>query len=199
MLGGQVMVHRHQILYDVERWRRYRTWLLLPATVFVMTAVFLTVLKPQTGGALGYAVAAVALLAFATSLWTRQRFSYLAREGDVLVIRTMAAHRSLGAADIERARVAKLSTVFHRPERRHLLPRPAERWLPTPALMITLTGGVDERALTRILGARGVVDGTLVLPVDNPEGLLEEILEHVCPKSQPRAAGGGARRRGRRR
>ena len=69
---------RHPILYDVERWRKYRTWLLLPATVFALTAVFLTVLKPTSGGAFGYAVIAACLYAVASSLWTRQHFTYLA-------------------------------------------------------------------------------------------------------------------------
>jgi hypothetical protein len=198
MLGGHAMAERHPILYDRERWRRYRTWLLLPATVFVLTAVFLTVLKPRSGGAFGYLLAAVLLLAVASSLWTRQRFSYLSRRDDTLVIRTMAAHRSLGPADIERARVVRLSAVFHRPDRRGLLPRPTERWMNVPALTVKLRDGVDTRGLTRILGARAVVDGSLVLPVEDAEGLLGELLEHVCPPRTP-ATGPAPRRRGRRR
>lgn len=192
------MAQRHPILYDVERWRRYRTWLLLPATVFVMTAIFVNVLKPQAGAALGYLVVAVALLAVASSIWTRQHFSYLARSDATLVVRAMAASHRLGAADIDRVRVVKLGSVFQRPERRHLLPRPAERWLSTPALSISLRDGVDTRGLTRILGARGVIDGALVVPVDDAEGLLAELLEHVCPPPQA-VSRTAPRRRGRRR
>jgi hypothetical protein len=188
---------RHPILYDVERWRRYRTWLLLPATVFAMTSVFLTVLKPTAGGAFGYALVSAALFAVASSLWTRQRFTFLVREGDALVIRTMASSRRLRAADIERPKVVRLASVFHRPERRSLLPRPTDRWLATDAISMRLGDGVDRRGLRRMIGPRCVVDDILIVPVVNPSGLLDDLLEHVCP---PRpVAAGGPRRRGRRR
>ena len=188
---------RPPILYDVERWRRYRTWLLLPATVFAMTAIFTTLLKPTSGAAFGYAVVAVALLVVATSLWTRQRFSYLSREGDTLVVRSMAANRSLGAADIERAKVVRLGAVFNRPNRQHLLPRPSERWLNTEAISIRLHDGVDLRGLRRVVGARCVIDDLLVVPVADADGLLSDLLQHVCPP--PAAIAGPSRRRGRRR
>jgi hypothetical protein len=188
---------RHPILYDVERWRRYRTWLLLPATVFAMTSVFLTVLKPAAGGAFGYALVSAALFAIASSLWTRQRFTFLVRDGDALVIRTMAASRRLRAADIERPKVVRLASVFHRPERRSLLPRPTDRWLATDAISMRLGDGVDRRALGRMIGSRCVVDDLLVVPVVDPGGLLDDLLEHVCPP-RPMAAS-GPRRRGRRR
>jgi len=142
------------ILYDVERWRRYRTWLLLPATVFAMTAIFTTLLKPASGGAFGYAVISAGLALVAVSLWTRQRFSYLAREGDGLVVRSMAANHTLTAGDIERARVVRLSSVFGRPERRGLLPRPAERWLAVEAISVRLRDGVDPQ--TYAIGIKDV-------------------------------------------
>src|SRR4030088_1090849 len=73
---------RHPILYDVERWRKYRTWLLLPATVFALTGIFSSLLRPSTsGGASGYALVSAVLYAVATSLWTRQRFTYLVCDG----------------------------------------------------------------------------------------------------------------------
>ena len=189
---------RHPILYDVERWRKYRTWLLLPGTVFALTAVFLTVLKPTSGGAVGYAVVAASLYAVASSLWTRQRFTYLVREDDRLVIRAMAASRRLGSDDIDRARLIRLSAVFHRPERRHLLPRPADRWLATEAISLRLSDAVDLRALRRVVGPRCVIDDLLVVPVVDAEGLFPDIVKNVCPP-HPVAASGGQRRRGRRR
>ena len=189
---------RHPILYDVERWRKYRTWLLLPATVFALTAVFLTVLKPTSGGAVGYAVVAACMYAVATSLWTRQRFTYLVCEADQLVIRAMASTRRLGGGDIERARLVRLSTVFHRPERRHLLPRPAERWLATDAISLRLRDGVDLRALRRVVGPRCVIDDLLVVPVVDAGGLFAEVVAQVCPP-HPASPTGGTRRRGRRR
>ncbi len=189
---------RHPILYDVERWRKYRTWLLLPATVFAMTALFLTVLKPTSGGALGYAVIAVCLYAVASSLWTRQHFTYLAREDDHLVIHAMASTRRLGSEEIDRARLIRLSAVFHRPERRRLLPRPTERWLATEAISLKLRDSVDLRALRRVVGPRCVVDDLLVVPVVDPGGLFSEVAKHVCPPRQVVAAA-GQRRRGRRR
>ncbi|MDQ6848231.1 MAG: hypothetical protein M3019_11740 [Candidatus Dormibacteraeota bacterium] len=189
---------RHPILYDVERWRKYRTWLLLPATVFALTSVFLTVLKPTSGGAVGYAVVAASLVAVATSLWTRQRFTYLVREDDRLVVRSMAASRRLGGEDIDRARLIRLSAVFNRPERRRLLPRPTDRWLATEAISLRLRDGVDLRALRRVVGPRCVVDDLLVVPVADAGGLLAEVVKHVSPPP-PVAPSGGRRRRARRR
>jgi hypothetical protein len=189
---------RHPILYDVERWRRYRTWLLLPATVFAMTAVFSSLLRPTAGASFGYAVVSAALFAIATSLWTRQRFSYLTRDGQSLVVRALAANRRLGAADIERAKVVRLGAVFGRPDRRRLLPRPTDRWLATQAISIRLRDGVDLRALRRIAGVRCVIDDLLIVPVTDADGLLAELLEHVCPP-RPLPTSGTPRRRGRRR
>jgi hypothetical protein len=189
---------RHPILYDVARWRRLRTWLLLPATVFAMTALFTSLLRPASGGAFFDGVVSAGLYAIASSLWIRQRFSYLARDGDSLVVRAMAANRRLVAADIDRAKVVRLSAVFGRPERRRLLPRPTDRWLATEAISIRLRDGVDLRALRRIAGVRCVIDDLLVVPIADADGLLAELREHVCP---PRAltASGSPRRRGRRR
>lgn len=189
---------RHLILYDVERWRKYRTWLLLPATVFALTAVFLTVLKPTSGGAFGYAVIAAGLYAVASSLWTRQHFTYLVCEDDQLVIHALAATRRLRNEDIERARLIRLSAVFHRPERRRLLPRPAERWLATEAISLRLRDNVDLRALRRVAGPRCVVEDMLVVPVIDAQGLFADIVKHVCPP-RPVAAAAAPRRRARRR
>ncbi len=189
---------RHPILYDVERWRKYRTWLLLPATVFALTGVFLSILRPTAGGAFGYALTAAALYAVASSLWTRQRFTYLVCEGDELVIRTMASTRRLGGSDIDRARLIRLSAVFHRPERRRLLPRPTERWLATEAISLRLRDGVDLRGLRRLVGPRCVVDDLLVVPVADAGGLFADLVAHVCPP-KPVTAGTVQRRRGRRR
>jgi hypothetical protein len=189
---------RHLILYDVERWRKYRTWLLLPATVFALTAVFLTVLKPTSGGAFGYAVIAAALYAVASSLWTRQRFTYLVCEDDQLVVHALAATRRLGSEDIERARLIRLSAVFHRPERQRLLPRPADRWLATEAISLRLRDSVDLRALRRVVGPRCVVDDMLVVPVVDAGGLFADIVKHVSPP-RPVVATAGSRRKARRR
>lgn len=169
----------------------------MPATIAAMTAIFLTILKPTSGGAFGYAVVSAALLAVASSLWTRQHFTFLVREDDALVIRAMSASRRLRTGDIDRVRVVRLASVFHRPERRRLLPRPADRWLATDALTLRLGDGVDRRALSRLVGARCVIDDLLVVPVVDAGGLADELLQHVCP---PRpAATGASRRRGRRR
>jgi hypothetical protein len=189
---------RHPILYDVERWRKYRTLLLLPATVFALTAVFLSVLKPTAGGAVGYAVVAASLYAVASSLWTRQRFTYLVREDDRLVIRSMAASRRLGSDDIDRARVVRLGSVFQRPERRRLLPRPVDRWMATEAIAVRLRDGVDLGALRRVVGPRCLIDDLLVVPVTDADGLVDEVVKHVC-RARPATPAGGPRRRSRRR
>ena len=189
---------RHPILYDVERWRRYRTWLLLPATVFALTAVFTTLFRPASGAAFGYAVVAAGLYAFASSLWVRQRFTYVGCEDDQLVVRAMAVSHRLGASDIDRARAIRLNAVFSRPDRRGLLPRPTERWLHAEAVSIRLRDGVDLRALRRAAGARCVVDDLLVIPVADADRLVAEVYDQVCPRPTATAPA-GARRRGRRR
>jgi hypothetical protein len=156
------------------------------------------VLKPAAGAGFGYSVVAVGLFAVASSLWTRQRFTYLARDGDHLLIRTMAASRRLGAADIDRARVIRLSAVFGRPERQRLLPRPTERWLVKEAISIRLSDEVDVRSLRRVVGPRCIVDDLLVVPLDDPEALFADLVQHVCPP-RPVVTSAGPRRRRRRR
>ena len=192
-------VARHHILYDVERWRRARTWLLLPGTVCALTAILVTVLKPASGGALGYTVVAVALYTVATSLWSRQRFSYMACEGDRLVVRTLGSVRRLGGADIDRVRVMRLSAVFNRPDRRGLLPRPTDRWLATDAVAVRLRESADTRGLARMLGRRCVVDDLLLVPVTDSAGLVAELVAAVVPPPVRAQAAAGHRRRSRRR
>ena len=188
---------RHPILYDVERWRRYRAWLLVPAAAFAVTAVVLGSLQPASGGAFGYSLVAACLAAIATSLWIRQRFTYLLRKDDQLVIRTMATTRRLSAEDIDRPRLIRLSAVYGRPDRRRQLPRPVDRWLAAEAISIKLRDTVDVRAVRRIVGPRCVVDGSLVVPVADAPGLLAEVTTFVCPPKQ--VVAGSGRRRGRRR
>lgn len=188
---------RHPILYDVERWRRYRVWLLLPSAAFTVTAVLLGTLQPASRGAFGYSLVAACLAAIATSLWIRQRFTYLCRKEDQLVIRTMATTRRLSAVDIDRPRLIRLSAVYGRPDRRRKLPRPVDRWLAADAISIKLRDSVDVRALRRIVGPRCIVDGSLVVPLADAPGLLAEVTTFVCPPKQAIAASG--RRRGRRR
>lgn len=190
------VAERHQILYEVERWRRYRTWLLLPATACVLTAVFITVLKPAGGGATSYVLVAALLYAFATSLWTRQRFSYLSSTEHALTVRTLAARRSVTTPEIERARVVRLGAIFNRSDRRGLLPRPAGRWLDTEAIAITMREGVDIAPFRRMVGSRCVIDGQLVVPVVDPQALVAQL--HLTGRT-PLNGSRSRRRRGRRR
>ncbi|TMC50204.1 MAG: hypothetical protein E6J14_04955 [Chloroflexi bacterium] len=190
------MPSRHAILYDVVRWRGNRLLLLLFATVFLLTTAFTLLLRPSSGVGL-YPVMSVFLYGIAASLWLRQRFTYLTVEGDELVVHIMGRRQRVPLDRVRRARVARLGTVFDRPDRRRLLPGRGRRWLDEPALMLRLGGDPDELdALRRGLGRKFVIEDSLVVPVVDADRLLADI-ERVRPAASGPGAGAsrGARRR----
>jgi len=187
---------RHANLYDVERWRRNRTILLLPATVFGLVTLFTSTLRGAAGsGTQFYSLVSAFLYAGAAALWTRRRLSYLGVEGDQLLVRVMFNRVRIPLTEVRQVRVAKLRSKFGKPERRRVLPRPKDRWLEREALIVRLEA--EPRALiklTRLLGARCLDGRDLVVPVANPRDLAAEI-EAARPAPEPVAPA----RRGRRR
>ena len=121
---------RHAILYDIDRWRRYRWPLFLLATAFLFATLLAPALNHGKAGGSATAplsFAGAALYGFAFNFWLRQRFSSLAVEGDDLVVRRTGMHQRIPLVEVKRARVARISATANKPERRRILPRPAAR------------------------------------------------------------------------
>jgi len=186
------MTSHHAILYDVERWRGWRTWLLFPATVCLLVSVFVPTLKggqvPQLTSLTG-----AFLFALAASFWTRQRFTYVGVEGGDLVIRVFLMRQRIPLSEVRSVKIARLASRFARPERQRALPRPAHRWLQREAVIVRLETEPQRLVrLTRMLGARCMDGRDLVVPVSDPQRFVAEI-EEARPEPAP------AVRRGRRR
>ncbi len=166
---------RHRILYDVERWRRYRVLLLFPALAFAVVAIIGSRDGRSTGNSTLSGYAAAFLLSLLLSSWLRQRFSYLRIEGEELVIHTLAAKARVPLSAVRRMRVMRLGGVFDRPERKRYMPRPARRWQDKEAVTLRLGGDVDLRRLRRLIGPKCVLDDELVVPVVDSRALLAEL------------------------
>jgi hypothetical protein len=193
-----VKSRRYAILYDVERWRKNRTILLFPATVFILVTIFSATLR-NGGSTSFYSLVGAFLYALAASFWTRQRFSYLSVDGDDLVVRVMVGRQRIPLSQVRRARVARLASKFSRPEKRRFLPRPRNHWLETDAVIVRLDSDAQDLVrLARLVGSRCLDGNDLVVPVADPAALVAEIEEHR-PAPAPVAAAVVAAKRSRRR
>jgi hypothetical protein len=167
------MRSRHAVLYDVARWRRWRTWLLLPATISLLVTVLTPLLRP---GAAGSTSLYTTFYAVAASLWTRQRFAAVGVDGDALVVQVLAGKQRIPLSEVRSVRVMRLGSKFPTAQRRRVLPHPAKEWVDREAVVVRLES--DPKVLIRIarlLGPRCVDGRDLVVPVADPERLVEEI------------------------
>ena len=175
------MPPRHQILYDLQRWRQNRLWLLLPGAACAVVVVLIDVLRPadqQTAAV--WTVVGSFLVALALVHWLRQRFSYLRVDGDHLRIRALPLGAHLPLRDVRAVRTGPLRSTYNTPARQRLLPRRSLvsariDWLDVEAVMVRLDRDVDTAPLVRALHRRCVVGSELVVPVDDPAGLRAEI------------------------
>jgi len=191
------MAERHPIVYDLDRWRRFRNLLLFPATICTLVAIFLTVLVPRRSeGASPWLIVAVSLYSLATSFWLRQRYSYLSLDGEILGAHVLGGRTRLPVSGIRRIRVAKLIGQLDRGDRRRFLPRPRRRWEDADALVIQVSEHEDMRPLRRVLGRRCVFDDEIIVPVGAAPRLRDAVTALMHHADPDRAA---APRRARRR
>jgi hypothetical protein len=192
------MPQRHHLLYDVERWRRWRLRLLLLATVCLLPAMIIGTRSSSNAGLIQfYTLISAFLFALAFAFWLRARFSWAQVDDDALVIRVaLSGKRRIPLAEMRRAKVGKLRSAFDRPEKQRLLPRPTAGWLDREALMVRLDeDAVDLVKLRRLVGARCVLGRDLVLPVVGSPELLGDIESRIAPQRPAATAGGGRRRK----
>jgi len=189
-------VRRHALLYDIERWRRFRLPLLVIATGClgaVLIGSFVRASASSGTSPLSFLGAGFYGLAF--NLWLRKRFSSLAVEKGCLVVRRIGATARLPLVHVRRARVGRVSVIVNRPDRQRRLPRPASRWLAEEALIVRFD--VDPQELVRVgrlLGRPFLFESDLVAPVVDPHGLLREI-DEAMPEPEPPVPGPRRRRR----
>jgi len=178
------MPQRHPLLYDVERWRHWRLRLLLLAAVCLLPAVVIGTKGSQGGLIQFYMLVSAFLFALAFAFWLKARFSWARVEDDALVIRVaLSGKQRIPLEQMRRAKLARLRSVFDRPEKQRLLPRPRERWLDTETLLVRLDEeGIDLVRLRRLLGARCLIGRELVLPVVGGPQLLGDIQSRLAPR-----------------
>jgi hypothetical protein len=191
------MPHRHPLLYDVERWRRWRLRLLALATVCLMPALIIGTKSANGGLVQFYLLISAFLYALALVFWIRARFSWARVEGDALVIRVaLSGRQSIPVSTMHRARLAKLRSVFDRPEKVRALPRPHNVWLDREALTVRLDEDAGDLVrLRRLVGPRSLIGRDLVLPVVDGPGLLGELDTLLAPQHASATSGGGRRRK----
>lgn len=194
------MPQRHPLLYDVERWRHWRLRLLLLAVVCLLPAVIIGTRGAQAGLIQFYMLVSAFLFALAFAFWMRARFSWARVEDDALVIRVaLSGKQRIPLEQMRRAKLGRLRSVFDRPEKQRVLPRPRERWLDTETLVLRLDEeGIDLVRLRRLVGPRCLVGRELVLPVVGGPALLGDIESRLAPPPPAPRGGGGGRRRKRR-
>jgi hypothetical protein len=191
-------VRRHALLYDIERWRRFRLPLLVLGTACLAGVILAPVL--HNGGSSGtspLSFLGAGFYGLAFNFWLRVRYSYLAVEAEKgnLVVRRPGVTMRLPLSDVRRARVGRVSVIANRPERQRQLPRPQHRWLAEEALIVRLDiEATDLVKLRRVLGKSYVFESDLVAPVIDPHGLLRDI-EEAMPRPEPTPQGPRRRRR----
>lgn len=194
------MPQRHPLLYDVERWRQWRFRLLGLAVVCFLPAILAGVNPTQAKNVSSisqiYELLAAFLLALALMFYLRARSSWMQVDGDDLVVKIAVSGRQrIPLAEVRKARLGKLRSVFDKPEMKRLRPRPYPKWQDRDALMLRIDSeAVDLVKLRRLLGARAVLGRDVVVPVADGAGLLREIERIVAPSRQAAAAGEGASR-----
>ena len=199
------MPQRHPLLYDVERWRQWRFRLLGLAVVSFLPAILAGVNPSKASANAGitqiYSLLAAFLMALALMFYLRARSSWMAVDGDDLVVKiAISGRQRIPLVEVKRARLAKLRSVFDKPEMQRLRPRPYPKWQDREALVLRIESeAVDLVKLRRMLGARCVLGRDVMVPVVDGPGLLREIDRVIAPVRQPAATGEGGSRGARRR
>ena len=191
------MPERFPNLYDLDRWRRYGYPLLGLAVVGLVAGTILEVRHSPTP-ANDWLVLAAAGLGLASSLWLRQRYSFVRLEGEQLLFRVLTVSVRVDLAEVRRARVGRLAPLL---ERRA---RPPRRLAGSEALVLRLRQG-DGVRLRRLLSRRCVFDDEVVVPLGNAAQLHRQIEAALAPQRRAQEQDGHASasrhraRRGRRR
>jgi hypothetical protein len=192
------MPERHPLLYDVERWRRWRLRLLLLATVCLLPGIIIGPRSSSNGGLIQfYLLVSAFLYALALVFWLRARFSWAGVQDEGLVIRVaLSGRQTIPVSEMHRPRLSKLRSVFDRPEKQRALPRPYSHWLDREAFMVRLDEDAGDLVkLRRLVGPRCLIGRDLVLPVVDGRGLLGDVESRIAPQRTPAASGGGRRRK----
>jgi len=180
------MSRRYKNLYVLDTWRRYGNWLVVLALAGLTITLIYTLNKKADSGT-PWLICSAVCLGFSSSMWLRQRFSYVQLQGDLLLIRVYATSCRIDLADIRRVRVGRLLGALDKPDRRRYLPRgraAVRRWQEREALLFRLRQPDDGR-LRRVLGRRCVFEDEVVVPLLDAGGLLRDIETVTSPRQDP--------------
>ena len=187
------MPERFPNLYDRDRWRRYGFPLIGLAVVGLVAGIIFEV-RHSPAPASDWLVLAAAGLGLASSLWLRQRYSYVRLEGEQLLFRVLTVSVRLDLTEVRRARVGRLAPLLER----HA--RPPRRLAGSEALDLHLRQG-DSGRLRRLLSRRCVFDDEVVVPLGNAAQLHRQIEAALAPQRrapEPDGHPSTSRRRNRR-
>ena len=191
------MQTRHPLLFDVERWRSHRVFLLGPATVGLMVCVLTLATRRDQAAQVVPFYGGLAVVGYLGALvyWLPVRLRWIAVDGPAIVVHSARRGHSVPLDRVRRARLTRLGGIFDRPERRRLLPGRGRKLLTRDTVVVRLDREdvADLVAVRRVLGRACVIGEDLVLAVPDCGALLAAI-----DRRRP-AAPSAATRRGRRR
>jgi hypothetical protein len=187
---------RYQNLYTHEFWRRnmISTSILLVVYVGILAYIW----RGQNLVLILAYAALGALLVFSIYGLYRSLSYVRARETGLELHWHVPFRSTIVAWDLIRnPKVAPLKAVYPKGARGDSM---AQALLEKPALHARLAQDADQVArITRRLGRRYVFEGSLAVPVSNPQALAEEVSKRLPSRSLGTPNLGGARRRKRRR
>jgi hypothetical protein len=193
MLGATPMPDHFPNLYERERWRRWGYPLLAIGIVGLVVGAIFEGQKNASGANLFLVVAACGL-GFSTSLWLRERFSFIRLDEGELYLRFLTVSTRISLDDIRRVRVAKLPAALQGRA------RTPQRLVDADALVIRLRHP-DAGKLRRMLTPRCVFGDELVIPLGNAAVLQRRMEAVLSPQAESQGNGSrpsSARRRRRR-
>ena len=183
MLGAEPMPQRFPNLYDRDRWRRFG-YPFLGLVVVGLAVGTIFGAQRNTVAEQDWLLASACGLGMTAALWLRQRFSYVQLQGERLLFRVLVASVRVELAEVRRTRAAKLVPAL---EGRARAPRSMGN---ADALVLRLRSP-DTGRLRRVLGRRCVFDEEVVVPLDNPAVLSQEIEAALAPQRTTREAEAG--------
>ncbi len=189
---------KHRILYADQLWRQQRFFILLLMGLGVaMTIVVYVQFRRFDSNTWIWLLYVPSALLLAGGFQYYRWRSYVEPRDDGLKVSNLLSTVVIDYEQIRGVRVQPLKVAFQDRRKRMIAPM-MKPLLESPALFVRLRGDETElAAIRRRLGTRLVFDGTLALPVKDPDGAAWEVSSRL-PEHVGQNMGGGRRRKRRR-
>ena len=189
---------KHRILYADQLWRQQRFFILLLMGLGVaMTIVVYVQFRRFDSNTWIWLLYVPSALLLAGGFQYYRWRSYVEPRDDGLKVSNLLSTVLIDYEQIRGVRVQPLKVAFQDRRKRMIAPM-MKPLLESPALFVRLRGDETElAAIRRRLGTRLVFDGTLALPVKDPDAAAWEVSSRL-PEHVGQNMGGGRRRKRRR-